>query len=333
MIRGYRVWTAALALWLLHAPGLGAQGVPLPSGLPLAGRYPGGVVSQPDLSTQPPLPILETSEPANPDRPPDARDGVFQKLIFDSTWLARGWGNGFGLTELELKTVLGLPVPSRRWPLVVTPGFAVRYLDGPEASDLPPRLYDATVQFRWWRRLAPRLGIDLAVTPGLSGDFQKSNDEALRIPSHVVGVFDWTPRTKIVLGASYPDREDVDVLPVGGLIWNPNDDVAFELVVPRPKIARRIYWPGASTDDVQDWAYVAGEFGGGTWAIRRAAGTKDLLTYRDFRVILGLERKAIGRLDARLEVGYVFGREIEYASDTPDIEPSDTVMLRGGLTY
>ncbi|MHC4181359.1 MAG: hypothetical protein ACYSWU_28000, partial [Planctomycetota bacterium] len=105
------------------------------------------------------------------------------------------------------------------------------------------------------------------------------------------------------------------------------------LVFPHPRIARRIYLFGSYADDVQDWLYLAGEFGGGIWAIERTSGAVDEVDYTDFRVVLGLERKVIGGLDARFEVGYVFGREVRYDSGTPGFEPADTVMLRGGVTY
>jgi hypothetical protein len=272
--------------------------------------------------------------PPDPDRPPDARDGMFQKLTFQSTWLGGGSGDdAFGMTDLELKTVLALPIPSRKFPLIVTPGFTTHYLDGPRVSDLPPRVYDAYVQFRWFRRFTPRLATDLAVTPGVYSDFEYSRDDALRITGHAAAVYDWTPTTRLVLGVAYLDREDIGVLPIGGVIWKPNDQWEFKLVAPRPEIARRVYWFGQYGEQVKDWLYVAGEFGGGTWAIERADGRPDTFTYRDFRALLGLERKAIGNLDAWIEVGYVFGREIEYDSRTPDVSPSDTFLLRAGVTY
>ena len=113
------------------------------------------------------------------------------------------------------------------------------------------------------------------------------------------------------------------------LIWTPSDAIKLELVAPRPRIARRITYAG----DVEDWLYLAGEFGGGTWAIRRASGVDDLVTYRDWRIVLGIERKALHALDARLEVGYVFARQIEFAGPTADLTPGDTLMLRSVVTY
>jgi len=307
--------------------------VRLPAVVPLEAPYPGMQVSYPGSAADLLQAPGENRPPDQPERPPDARDGVFQKLIFDGTWLAPGGNDGLGLSLVETKTVLAFPVPSREYPLIVTPGFAVRYFDGPAAPDVPPRVYDAYAQFRWMRRLSSSWGIDLAVTPGVFSDFEQSTDEALRITGH--GVLAWTcsPRLKLAVGVAYLDREDLGVLPVGGLIWTPRDDVRFELVAPRPRIARRIYWAGHFGDEVQDWIYIAGELGGGTWAVARANGTDDVLTYRDWRALLGVERKVIGGLDTRFEVGYVFSRSIEYTSGTPDFDPPGTVLMRGVLTY
>ncbi|OHB84951.1 MAG: hypothetical protein A2V98_12195 [Planctomycetes bacterium RBG_16_64_12] len=332
IVRRYCIGTLSAMVLLLDAAWLEAQVARLP-----AVDSPSEPYQQSEVSSEQAAGSGQRADHQssiiNPDRPPDARDGAFQKVIFDSTWLDSGDAGGFGITQLELKSVFGLPIPSRRSPLLVTPGFAVHYLEGPAGADLPPQVYEATVQYRWWKRFTPQFGIDFSVTPGVFSDFQQGTDEAFRTPAHIAGQFEWTPAAKFIFGAAYLDRDDVNVLPIGGLVWTPREDLKLELVSPRPRIAHRVFWRGASTDEVQDWVYVAGEFGGGTWAIRRAAGADDVLTYRDFRLLLGLERKALGNLDARLEVGYVFSREIQYASSIPDIRPSDTVMLRAGLTY
>ena len=136
-----------------------------------------------------------------------------------------------------------------------------------------------------------------------------------------------------MVGVAYLDMPDVNVIPIGGLIWTPNEDVIFDLVFPHPKISRRIYWTGQRGDDVQDWVYVAGEFANDAWAIRRTDGSDDQVMLRDYRLVLGIQRKVIGGVSSRFEVGYVFGRRISYTSDTPSFYPTDTVMVRGGLTY
>ena len=118
-----------------------------------------------------------------------------------------------------------------------------------------------------------------------------------------------------------------------GLTWTPSPDVKFDLVFPKPKISRRVYFCGACGQDVQDWVYIGGELGGGTWAIERADGGGDVYSYRDVPCVLGLERKSFRMISSRFEVGYVFARKITLDQAASDVFPPDTLMLRGGLTY
>jgi hypothetical protein len=84
----------------------------------------------------------------------------------------------------------------------------------------------------------------------------------------------------------------------------------------------------------EDWWFVGAELGGGEWAIQREAGFDDLVSLTDYRVTAGLERKSIDYLvGMRVEIGYVFARELEYRSGTPSFDPSDTVLLRAGFFY
>ena len=74
--------------------------------------------------------------------------------------------------------------------------------------------------------------------------------------------------------------------------------------------------------------------GGVVSAITRAAtGTPDTITMRDFRILLGYERKIIGGLSSRCEFGYVFGRELEFAGGAPDVTLDDTLFVRAGFSY
>jgi hypothetical protein len=136
-------------------------------------------------------------------------------------------------------------------------------------------------------------------------------------------------RFEILAGVLYLDREDVKLLPAGGIILSPTDDIRLEIVFPQPKFAYQISWDGR----VERWVYLSGEFGGDTWAVQRANFQPDRLTLRDIRVMLGIERKLDGGAGARFEAGYVFGRTIEFASATPDVNLNDTFMLRGILAF
>ena len=78
---------------------------------------------------------------------------------------------------------------------------------------------------------------------------------------------------------------------------------------------------------------MAGEFGGGRWAIERSSGAIDRVDYTDFRVFLGVEHKVLGGLDSRMEVGYAFARKLRYDSPAADVRPDGTLMVRAGVTY
>ena len=333
------------------------QLVRLPSTPP---RTPTAEYAAPAVSTQPPLTgtadsfqsfdTIETHEtpaPAfvsgptvdfppqamatkpSPTLPPGAKPGMLQRLTFTETWLASGGDAGLGIDSLELSAILAAPIFPTQPPFLITPRFAAHFLDGPVITDLPGRVFDTSLEFRWLRPLSERWTADLAVAPGFYSDFDNTSSDAIRITGRAVGIYKWTPTVTVALGIVYLDREDVTLLPVAGLIWKPDDTLNIELLFPRPKIAKRIvFGPNASW-----WSYVGGEFGGGSWAIQRASGADDVATVRDFRAILGLQRKANSGGSMRFEVAYVFGRELEYLTVTQNLSLDDTVMVRAGASY
>ncbi|GAB6167320.1 hypothetical protein JCM19992_33200 [Thermostilla marina] len=279
-------------------------------------------------------PLFERGRPlAADDRPADARTGFFQGIDFKAVWLASGKRDGLGVTALDGSATFAVPAPSRDWPLLITPDFTVYYLTGPKSIDVPPRLYDAYTEFRWLPRLGPNFRIETALQIGAFSDFEQSSDEAFRITGRGLGIWDWRPGVKLVGGVAYLDRYDIDVLPVGGIIWKPNDLWEFNLLFPKPKIARRILWHGALSDDKQDWFYVAGDYNPHVWAVERVGGFADELTYRDVMLIVGLERRNIPGIDYKLELGYVFSRRLHYRADDIERELDDTVMLRAIVHY
>lgn len=334
-IRNLQFAISFLLLWLFFglAP-LAAQVVRLPEVIPEEEKYPGQLVSHPDSSAE----ILQApggtaaDVPAQP--PSDVRPGMFQKLIFNGTWLAGGTDSrSFGQNDLESKVILALPCPTRDSPLVITPGFTVHFLQGPANVDLPPRLFETYMQFRWLSQVTPQWGLDLAVTPGVFSDFNQGANDAFRLTGHGAVAWTYNPAAKFVLGAAYLDVPDDNLIPIGGVIWTPNEDLIFDLIFPTPKISRRIHCFDNLNKEVETWVYIAGEFANDAWAIAHSDGSNDLVVLRDNRVILGLERKIHGGLTANVEVGYVFSRRIRFNSDIPDFKPEDTVLLRGGLMY
>jgi hypothetical protein len=302
---------------------------------PSTNAFPGKLVSHPDSSAQILAPPGETISPG-PAEPPqsDIRGGFFQRAIVSGTYLPRTAGSrGFGQSDLEAKLVVALPCPTTDMPLIITPGFGVHYLDGPAGVDLPPRLFEGYTQFRWMSQVTPQLGLDFAVTPGWYSDFEQDSGTAFRMPAHGAAAWTLNPTTKLVLGAAYLARFDGNYIPVGGIIWAPNDDLKCELLFPEPKIAYRILRETLEGHETNTWIYTAGEFASDAWAIRMEDGQNNQVGLRDSRLIFGIERKKIQGFGAKLEIGYVFSRRIVYAHELPDFYPSDTFLVRGGVQY
>jgi hypothetical protein len=229
--------------------------------------------------------------------------------------------------------VLGFPFTRRDTPLLVTPQFNVQFLENSAALDIPSTLYGAGVDFRHMRKFGGGpWAMDVATTVGYYSDFDQSSSDAIRVSGRGLAVYESAPSTKWIFGVAYLNRAGASVLPVAGAIWEPTPTSRLEAIFPRP----RFLWQTAGSQPGSDerWLYMGGEFGGGVWSITRpSTGDLDVLNYSDLRLLAGYERKIIGGLSTRLEGGYVFSRELEYDSATPDVSLDDTVFVRAGVTY
>jgi len=192
-------------------------------------------------------------------------------------------------------------------------------VSGPRQTDMPPQLWDFMVQVGRRGRLDDFWSYDIAVRPGWFSDFKASAREGFRVPAH--GVVYYTPSDtfQLLAGIDYLDRDDIAALPVAGVIFKPHPDIRLDAVFPRPRIAVR-------GGERQRWVYLGAEMGGGMWAIERADLRGDVVTYRDYRVNLGLQLD--GEKADFVEISYVFARHLEYRSGTPSYDALDTTLLR-----
>lgn len=275
---------------------------------------------------QPPGPIVVGS-PSGPPR--GAKPGFWQQTFVSYGWLVPDGSDGFGSHDVELRGTGAIPLGSRDTPLLISPGFNAHLMQGPRGFDVPGQLYDSFVEFRILKRFGPSWGADVSVTPGVYSDLEQSHSEGLRITGRAVGAYTASPTTQWIAGIVYLDRQDVSLLPAFGVIYTPSDDTRLDLVFPRPRFARRYQ----TLFGWERWWYVGGEFGGNSYAVERRPAMSDILTYRDFRALLGWEQVSPTGLKERIELGYVFGRELEYDSDGARAEPGDTLLLRASVSF
>lgn len=226
-------------------------------------------------------------------------------------------------------------------PLFVAPSFSLHLWDGPRSTggpasaDLPSSAYEAFLDFGWQSDANRIFGSEFGLRVGAFTDFDTFESESIRVLGKGLLSFRLTPASTLKGGVFYVDRNDIKLIPAGGLLWQPNPFTRFDIFFPQPKLAR--YWRTVGTNDV--WWYLSGDFGGGSWTIERADGSTDSIDINDLRVAFGLEwgrAEAIraGRRTAFLEIGYVFEREVEYFRNPEDnFEPDSAVMFSAGFGY
>ena len=259
------------------------------------------------------------------------KSGFFQKLSLSAAWFGNsGDPEDLGATEIETFLTVALPAPIKEWPLLITPGYNVAYLAGPGVTDLPPRLHFAYVEFAWVPEFIHRYRFYLAVAPSVLSDFESNDADAFRVTGKGLVLFNWIPGVlELRAGVLYLNRDNIRLLPAGGVIWTPNDWMEYELFFPKPKASVRFN----VGEGFEDWLFTTAEFGGNTWSIERASGAHDKVTYLDYRILGGVERRLNGGAGFRLEAGYVFGRSIEFESGDGNFDPKSTVLIRGAIVF
>lgn len=330
------------------APGAALEGTIQP---PPADWDPYGTPGAYQPSLFPRDPSLQFGPGYGPVSAVTAMRRLLEEVRFDYEWLAPGGLRGLGVNSMEIYGTFTLPFFfNTEHPLLLTPGFAIHYWDGPvtlapnpadptprDPADLPPQTFDAWLDVAWNPQITPWLGGELSFRTGIYSDFRRITEDSLRYMGKGMLVLTMTPSFTVKAGIWYLDRNRVKLLPAGGVIWTPNQDIRFEIFFPEPKIARRL----AIYYNTEWWAYLRGEYGGGAWTLRRAdiafspvANQLDAFDYNDLRFAGGVEFVRLNGLRGLFEVGVAFDREIRYRSNVPQVYyPTTTVFLRASIAY
>jgi hypothetical protein len=230
-------------------------------------------------------------------------------------WIPGG-GNDFGMFS-----IVGDPYIKSGINHDIAVGLAFHSLSGPVQTDMPSWVFDFALGYQYRQRWGP-IAVDLSAAVDAASDFKGNARRGILFPSHAVGFLTIAPALDLVFGIDYLDRGDIKLLPVGGLIWVPNPNLRIEAVFPRPRVTVQV--------TEQHRIYVAGELGGGTWAIERTDFDlgDDLATYRDLRLAVGIEDIQKDGSRCAFEIAYLFNRRLEYTSGIGNMNLNDSVLLR-----
>jgi hypothetical protein len=237
-----------------------------------------------------------------------------------------GGGDQVGITHLELREMLLFP----RWKgFFLIPGFGINWLSGPTTTDVPAHLYEAYVEGMWIKPINERWTVQLAVSPTMMTDFENTSGRAWRITGRALAFWQINPVWQLAFGAVYLDREDLRAVPAAGLVVTPHEDWRIEAIFPRPRVAYRL----THDDDRTRWIYVGGEFTGGSYAIERASGARDVVTYNALMLLAGYEVKRQRGFAPRAEVGWTFDRTLDYQSGVGNLTLDSVAFLRIGASF
>ena len=219
---------------------------------------PGAVVQPPPANWDPyaapggaPCPLV----PQDPCLPAPATPSFatvqkfLQHIDLDYHWFAGHNGtanvaNGsqeLGINDAELSATFAFPIfYNSQTPLLITPGFAVHYWEGPVSvpptpADLPARTYDAYLDAAWNPQINAWFGAELDARIGTYSDFARANDVLVLFTGKAEAVLAFSPCVKVKAGVWYLDRNLVKMLPAGGICWTPNPDVYFNVLFPNPE--------------------------------------------------------------------------------------------------
>lgn len=236
-------------------------------------------------------------------------------------WKSVGW---------DASASFAIPLGSFQNLLIATPSFQTDYVDLSNGIPVPDALYSTGVDFMWRKEVSDRFSFHLAAQPSLMTDFHSANTD-IRVMGRALATWESIPdRLSITFGAVYLDRNDLGLLPALGLTWTPSDEWKFDVTFPRPRIGYRLEF---IPEEREDWVYLAGRLGGRTWNVERSPGVDDELTLSEYRLGLGWERIRQGGGGAFAELGWAFGREMEYELSPLSRELGDSFFIRTGISY
>lgn len=310
--------------------------LPMTENLPshLNEHLPFTVISEEDLNKNPQLLEQLLAEQNRFQWGPPAlskyKDGFFQKLRFSGSWLDRSGNGALDITEAEIALTVAIPAPTTSMPLMVTPRFGTKFLNGPASPHLPSRVYDAALALTWQWQATEQWGVQINVTPGLFSDFENVTSDAFQLTGHGAVAYEWVPqRWTAIFGAAYRNTGSYSIIPLAGLIYKPNDDWEINLVVPQVGLSHRFGHGQA----FEDWLFINTDIGGGTYQIEQLPGTFDTIEMTDLRIAGGWQRKLDGGAGWKWEAGYSFNSSIEFRSGLPEFDPGDAYFLRGTIDF
>jgi hypothetical protein len=259
-------------------------------------------------------------------------------------WIAGDDGRDMDINDSDVSFVVTYPnFMYSGQPIYIAPSFSLHQWDNPQPPSFPPtavlpsKAYSAYLDTMFQTDRNRVIGGEIMGRVGIFTDFSTATSDSLRVMGGGNLLLRLTPTTTLKGGAFYTDRVKVKLIPSGGILWEPNERTKFDIYFPQPKLASYL----APIGNQELWWYLAGEYGGGSWTIKREIAPifTDRFDYNDIRILVGLEwgPSEMFREGQRLgfiEAGWVTEREGIYVARPGDsFSLADSFILRAGVGY
>lgn len=216
------------------------------------------------------------------------------------------------------------------WIFTNTAQGGVRLWDGPGTPALPGSVYRLGWDFTLATPIVGLWSMQLDFNPSINTDFGGAlSRQGLNLDGNAMLFYRASPQWMIVLGAGYWDRVDKIILPYAGVVWNPNDLWELRLMFPKSRIS---YFLGNFNNGAH-WLYATGEYHVESYQIDQpGVSSHQQVQIQDWRFGVGLRSDHV-TYDKFIEVGVVFGRNVDFLTSTPGFNINDTLMLRAGVKF
>lgn len=253
---------------------------------------------------------------------------------FDYVHLPGGKGtDSFGFNEADLRMQLAIPcrfIPNngqgQTGPgyFLIAPGANLVWWDGPAGPpDMSPNGFGAFLDLGMQPQITENFGLSTWFRLGVFSDFEHVSSDALRYQGRIEGNFNLSPELQLTAGLMYMDRARIRMIPTGGIIWTPRDDLIVRLVFPNPKVSKLLW-----KDNTEWWGYVQADYGGGSWNINGLGKTD----YNDIKIGAGIEFETYTRIGGYFEFGGSFAREL-YTNGQRWASPPNVLYLKTGFIF
>lgn len=193
---------------------------------------------------------------------------------------------------------------------------------------LPNQVAVLAMDTAWTCRRADGTALRLGLMPGVYSDLEEIDGNVLYMPFSFALIRSFTPDLAGIAGFDARLGFDRVFMPIIGLTWNPADRIKVKAQLPESRV--QVYLNRAwSTELGLAWQNMS-------YSLREKGDyNRDQITLQDLRFYWGLTHRMLDDVQVSLQVGSVFGRQVDFDEAVEgveeDVEPDNAYFLRVAL--